>query len=153
MSFLKIFCILVFLLTFFTTPTDAANKEIKVDLTTQTIFAYENSQLIYKFPISSGKWYPTPTGTYKPWVKLTSTRMVGGSPKHGTYYNLPNVPYVVYFYKGYAIHGAYWHNNFGQPMSHGCVNLAVDNAALIYKFIDYDTPITIFGHAPAPQSS
>lgn len=148
MRLLKIFGILFFFIIIFTNPTFAANKEIKVDLTTQTIFAYDNKQLIYQFPISSGKWYPTPTGTFKPWAKLSSTRMRGGNPTFGTYYDLPNVPHVVYFYKGYAIHGAYWHNNFGHPMSHGCINVALDNAALIYKFIDYDTPITISGITP-----
>ena len=75
--------------------------------------------------------------------------MIGGNKGLGTYYDLPNVPYVVYFYKGYAIHGTYWHNNFGHPMSHGCVNLSIENAKLIYNFMDYDTPIIIYGTTPS----
>lgn len=128
---------------FLTNPAFAGEKKIVINLTNQQLLAYDNNQLIYSFPISSGKWYPTPTGTFKPWAKLPLTRMAGGSRALGTYYNLPNVPYVVYFYKGYAIHGAYWHSNFGHPMSHGCVNVSVENAKLLYNFIDYNTPIVI----------
>jgi lipoprotein-anchoring transpeptidase ErfK/SrfK len=149
MRFSKILISLLFWIVIFIKPTLAYDKKIQVDLSTQTIFAYQDNKLIYQFPISSGRWYPTPTGTFKPWAKIPSTRMTGGNPAIGTYYNLPGVPYVVYFYQGYAIHGAYWHNNFGHPMSHGCINVAVNNAALLYKFIDYDTPITISGVTPS----
>ncbi len=148
MKFLVIFVNLTLLILFFTTPVSAADKRIQVDLTKQILYAYDNNQLTYSFPISSGKWFPTPVGTFKPWAKLSSTRMVGGNIALGTHYDLPGVPYVVYFYQGYAIHGAYWHSNFGHPMSHGCVNVSVDNAALLYKFIDLDTPITISGTTP-----
>ena len=60
--------------------------------------------------------------------------MKGGSQELGTYYNLPNVPNNMFFYKGYAIHGAYWHNNFGHPMSHGCVNSPLASAAQIFEW-------------------
>lgn len=139
---------LISLVLFFTGSTFAADKRIQIDLTTQQLYAYNKDRLIYNFPVSSGKWYPTPTGSFKPWAKLPFTRMKGGNPALGTYYNLPQVPYVVYFYKGYAIHGAYWHNNFGHPMSHGCVNVSVKNAALLYNFIELDTPIVIAGLTP-----
>ncbi len=148
MRIVKILLIFILSIFIFTKPTLASDKKIEVNLTTQTLFAYQDNKVIYQFPISSGKWNPTPTGTFKPWAKIPSTRMVGGNQAIGTYYNLPGVPYVVYFYQGYAIHGAYWHNNFGHPMSHGCINVAVDQAALIYKFIDYDTPINIYGVTP-----
>jgi lipoprotein-anchoring transpeptidase ErfK/SrfK len=69
--------------------------------------------------------------------------MIGGSKWDGTYYNLPNVPYVIYFYNarypkgtGYALHGTYWHTNFGNPMSHGCINLRTSDMAILYYWID-----------------
>lgn len=128
----------------------APNKRVEVSLTSQRLYAYEGNTVVYDFPISSGKpWWPTPTGTFKPWTKLRYDRMIGGSKAAGTYYNLPNVPHVVYFYQGYAIHGAYWHNNFGHPMSHGCINVSPANMALLYPWIEYSTPITIYGQAPS----
>lgn len=124
-------------------PTFAA-KRIEVNLKNQRLYAYDDQKLIYNFLISSGKWAPTPTGTFRPWAKLPSTTMKGGNKQLGTYYNLPNVPHVIYFYQGYAIHGTYWHNNFGTPMSHGCVNLSIADAQAIYNFVDFSTPIVIF---------
>ena len=60
--------------------------------------------------------------------------MKGGSKELGTYYNLPNVPNNMFFYKGFAIHGAYWHNNFGHPMSHGCVNSPLAQVAQLFEW-------------------
>ena len=57
-----------------------------------------------------------------------------GSRARGDYYSLPNVPYVMYFYRGYALHGTYWHRNFGHTMSHGCVNLTIADSAWFYNF-------------------
>lgn len=125
------------------------SKRIQVDLTHQILYAYQNNNLIYSFPISSGTLvHPTVTGTFYPWGKYLSYEMIGGSIRAGDYYDLPNVPYVVYFYRGYAIHGTYWHHNFGHPMSHGCINLSIANARLLYNWIDYSTPITIRGVTP-----
>lgn len=116
-------------------------KRIEVDLSTQTLYAYRNNQLELSFPISSGKWSHTPTGIYKIWIKLRYTRMSGGTPGTGTYYNLPNVPYTMFMYndehpmaEGYSLHGAYWHENFGHPMSHGCVNIHPDDAKKLYEW-------------------
>ncbi len=138
----------LFLLSFH--PIYAANKRIEVKLATQHLYAYEDDKVLYDFLISSGKWNPTPKGTFYPWIKLRSTRMTGGNKALGTFYDLPNVPYVVYFsnaqvpgYAGYSLHGAYWHNNFGQPMSHGCVNVRPNQMAMLYPWIDYSTPIII----------
>jgi lipoprotein-anchoring transpeptidase ErfK/SrfK len=66
--------------------------------------------------------------------------MSGGSQELGTYYNLPNVPSNMFFYKGYAIHGAYWHNNFGHPMSHGCVNEPLASAAQLFEWAGPTVP-------------
>lgn len=128
---------------------NAPIKRIEIDLSAQRLYAFEGEKKVFDFVISSGKpWWPTPSGTYRPWTKLRYDRMRGGSVKYGTYYDLPNVPYVVYFYKGYAIHGAYWHNNFGYPMSHGCVNVRPSEMALLYPWIEMNTPITIQGVTP-----
>ncbi|MEK7534654.1 MAG: L,D-transpeptidase [Patescibacteria group bacterium] len=121
-------------------------KRIEINLSTQHLYAHEGNSLIYDFPVSTGKWFSTPTGSFRTWIKLRYTRMQGGSKAWGTYYNLPNVPYVMYFYnestpkaKGYGIHGAYWHNNFGHPMSHGCVNMRIEDAELLYNWADPPT--------------
>ncbi len=121
--------------------TTGDNKRIEVDLTTQTLRAYEGNTLVYTFPVSTGKWGQTPTGEFRIWIKLRYTRMSGGNPAIGTYYNLPNVPYTMYFAnaqipktRGYGLHGAYWHNNFGHPMSHGCVNMRPEDAGVIYNW-------------------
>ena len=117
-----------------TTTAEGIEKWIEVSLGEQKLRAWEGNKLVMEFPISSGKWSPTPTGTFNIWFKTRSQSMVGGSPALGTYYNLPNVPSNMFFYQGYAIHGAYWHNNFGNPMSHGCVNEPLANAAQIFEW-------------------
>lgn len=145
------------------------NKHIYVDLSKQHLYAVEDGLLVMDFPISSGKWYPTPTGDFKIWIKLRATRMTGGNPSIGTYYDLPNVPYTMFFYndevaagRGFSLHGAYWHNNFGHPMSHGCVNISIPDAERLYNWADppttgysteatKDNPgtvVTIFGTTP-----
>ncbi len=125
---------------------DTGEKRIEINLGNQHLYAYQADQIIYDFPVSTGKWYPTPTGTFEIWIKLRATRMSGGNPAWGTYYNLPNVQYTMYFYnnevskaRGFGIHGAYWHNNFGHPMSHGCVNMKTEDAAVLYAWADPPT--------------
>lgn len=109
-------------------------KWIDVSLDEQRLRAWEGNRLVMEFPISSGLWTPTPKGTFNIWYKTRSQRMEGGSKELGTYYNLPNVPNNMFFYKGYAIHGAYWHNNFGHPMSHGCVNSPLASVAKLFAW-------------------
>lgn len=152
---LKPLLILASLALFFLLPNkdalaqNVSPKRVEIDISNQRLYAFDGSQKIFDFVVSTGKpWWPTPTGTFYPWIKLQSTRMIGGSTQYGTYYNLPNVPYVVYFYQGYGLHGTYWHNNFGFPMSHGCVNLKTADAEKIYNWIDMTTPITIYGTTP-----
>ncbi len=120
-----------------------APKRIEIDLTNQRIYAYEGDRLIYNFLVSTGKWGRTPTGSFRIWTKLRYTKMSGGSRALRTYYYLPNVPYTMYFYsnqipqsRGFGIHGTYWHSNFGHPMSHGCVNMKTEEAALLYFWAD-----------------
>ncbi|PIS23000.1 hypothetical protein COT49_02440 [candidate division WWE3 bacterium CG08_land_8_20_14_0_20_40_13] len=152
--------------------TSDAKKHIEIDLTNQKIFAFENDEEVYSFLISSGKWGRTPTGTFKTWTKLKYTLMTGGLKAIGTYYYLPNVPYTMYFYNkdipktmGYGIHGTYWHNNFGHPMSHGCINMKTEDAKILFywanppiaesewgKYMDEENPgttVIIYGTAPS----
>jgi hypothetical protein len=147
--------------------TRAGPRHISVDLSRQRLYAYEGNQLVYEFPVSTGKWGRTPTGEFRIWIKLLRTKMEGGSGN--TYYYLPNVPYVMFFYndrvsrsRGFAIHGAYWHNNFGYPMSYGCINLRPEDAGKLFEWAEpvsagsvthanQDNPgtvITIYGQPP-----
>ena len=111
---------------------------IEVDLSEQKLIAWEGDKPFLESLVSTGlPWWPTPTGEFHIWVKLRATRMQGGSGRY--YYNLPNVPYVMYFqnkeiprWRGYGLHGAYWHNDFGTRRSHGCVNLPVNVAKQLY---------------------
>lgn len=119
-------------------------KHIYVNLATQTLTAYQGDTLFMQTPVSTGKWNKTPPGDYTIWVKLRSTRMSGG--EGGDAYDLPNVPYVMFFYNdqipkisGFSLHGAYWHDNFGHPMSHGCVNMRQVDAKKLYDWVGPDT--------------
>lgn len=107
-------------------------KWIEVDLSDQKLRAWEGNNLFLESLISSGKTYPTPTGEFRIWAKFKYTKMSGGSKENKTYYYLPNVPYTMYFYQSFALHGTYWHNNFGHPMSHGCVNLPTPIAEKLF---------------------
>lgn len=118
---------------------DQSRKRIEVDLTNQRLYAFEGDRMVYNFLISSGKWGRTPTGTFRIWGKFRYTKMSGGSRALRTYYYLPNVPFVMFFSnaevaasRGFSLHGTYWHNNFGHPMSHGCVNMKTEEAELVY---------------------
>lgn len=114
-------------------------KRIEVDLAQQRLYGFEGDRKVFDFLISSGKWGRTPTGTFTIWSKFRYTKMSGGNPALNTYYYLPNVPYVMFFSnaevagsRGFSLHGTYWHNNFGHPMSHGCVNMKTEEAEHVY---------------------
>lgn len=115
-----------------------AGKWIEVVLSRQMLYAWENGRVVMSSKISSGvALHPTVRGTFRIYVKYVSTRMRGPG------YNLPNVPYTMYFYGGYGIHGAYWHNNFGRPMSHGCVNLPVGFSGQLFRWAPVGTVVYI----------
>lgn len=146
------------------------DKRIEVDLTNQRLYAFEGDRKVYDFLVSTGKWGRTPTGVFKIWIKLLATKMSGGSQELGTYYYLPNVPYTMFFsndqipkWRGYGIHGTYWHSNFGHPMSHGCINMRTEEAQILFYWANPDlqgkssisasdenpgTTIVIYGVAP-----
>ena len=111
---------------------------IDVNLSTQSVYAYQGDTVVNSFIVSTGTSYtPTVTGKFKIWIKLKSTSMSGPG------YYLPNVPYVMYFYKGYGLHGTYWHNNFGTPMSHGCVNLRISDAEWLFNWASEGTMVNV----------
>lgn len=105
-------------------------RYVDVNITTQTLTAYENGYQVNQFLISSGLWAtPTPIGEYHIQRKLYSHLYSGPD------YYLPNTLYNLQFTPGYYLHGAYWHNNFGHRMSHGCINIHYDDAAWIYDWM------------------
>jgi lipoprotein-anchoring transpeptidase ErfK/SrfK len=111
---------------------------IDVDLSQQRLYAYEGDNVVNSFLVSTGTWqYPTVTGKFKIWIKMRYSDMSGPG------YYLPDVPYTMYFYKDYGLHGTYWHNNFGTPMSHGCVNLSIPDAAWLYSFSTVGTVVNV----------
>ncbi|MBN1966086.1 MAG: LysM peptidoglycan-binding domain-containing protein [Anaerolineae bacterium] len=120
------------------TPTITSGRQIIVDLSDQRVYAYENGALLRSVVVSTGlPGTPTVTGDFNIYWKLTSQTMQGPG------YYLPGVPWVMYFYQGYALHGTYWHSNFGQPMSHGCVNLPTDEAAWFFNWAEVGTPVRV----------
>jgi lipoprotein-anchoring transpeptidase ErfK/SrfK len=120
-------------------PVTASGEHwIDVNLTQQKVYAYAGDALVNSFVVSTGVWStPTVTGQYHIYVKLRYTDMSGPD------YYLPDVPYTMYFYKGYGLHGTYWHHNFGTPMSHGCVNLSIPDAQWLYEFSSVGTLVNV----------
>jgi lipoprotein-anchoring transpeptidase ErfK/SrfK len=111
---------------------------VDVDLSAQRVYAMTGDQVARSFLVSTGRWpNVTVIGVFKIYVKYRSASMTGPD------YNLPNVPYVMYFHEGYGLHGTYWHNNFGTPMSHGCVNLRTSDAAWLYEFASVGTIVNV----------
>lgn len=114
-------------------PDGGGEEWIDVNLTTQELVAYEGDNAVYSAIVSTGTAkHPTVTGRYRIQRKYRYDDM-----SYPGEYHLPDVPYVMYFYGGYALHGTYWHNNFGTPMSHGCVNLTISDAQWLF---DWTTP-------------
>jgi lipoprotein-anchoring transpeptidase ErfK/SrfK len=114
------------------------DKWIEVILSQQRLLAHEGERVVYSTLVSTGTArYPTVRGTFYIYVKYRRALMQGPG------YYLPNVPYVMYFYRGYGLHGTYWHNNFGHPMSHGCVNLKTSAAAWLYNWAPVGTKVVV----------
>jgi LysM repeat protein len=118
------------------------NRWIDVNLTNQSLTAYENNTAVYHATISSGRHpYLTVTGQFQIYLRYQAQDMNGY--RLGYDYYLPNVPHVQYFYRDFAIHGTYWHNNFGTPMSHGCVNMTPADAQWIFNWSAYGTVVNV----------
>jgi lipoprotein-anchoring transpeptidase ErfK/SrfK len=115
---------------------------IDVDLSEQTLYVYEGNDLIFETLISGGlPEYPTVTGQFRIWLRYESQTMDGR--RLGYDYYLENVPYVMYFFEDYALHGTYWHNNFGTPMSHGCVNMRTEDAEWVFSWAGLGTVVNV----------
>lgn len=134
----------------------AVSKTIDINLSAQALSCYENSlcevdeniyvwtgSAVFSTLVSSGRPpFNTPAGNFAVYWKDPSVDMsgFGGTSE---YYYVPNVPYVLWFNGNYSIHGAYWHNDFGNVRSHGCVNVPVDSALWIYQWAPIGTPVHV----------
>ena len=115
---------------------------VDVNLTLQTLTAYEGTEPIYQTLISSGRPpYYTVTGQFRVYYRLEEQTMDGR--RLGFDYVTPGVPHVQYFYGDFAIHGATWHNDFGTPVSHGCVNVTPTDAEWLYNWMSYGTLVSV----------
>jgi lipoprotein-anchoring transpeptidase ErfK/SrfK len=116
----------------------AGKDWIEIDLSEQHLIAWEGEKQTFTTIISTGKsTTPTQPGIYNIQRKLTTDRMRGAD------YDIPDVPHVLYYDRGYALHGAYWHNSFGTPISHGCINLPVNKAQWLFTWTNIGTPVVI----------
>lgn len=115
-------------------------KWVDIAINSQTMVAYEGQTPVYTAKVSTGApRRPTVEGTYRIYAKYRTQNMQGGTGAE--YYSQPNVPYVMYFYSAYALHGANWHNNFGQPVSQGGVNLPEEAARWMYEWAPIGTMV------------
>jgi lipoprotein-anchoring transpeptidase ErfK/SrfK len=121
----------------------ADQKKIQVRLDDQLLLAYENGQPVFATRAATGAAfflgvYSTPTGHFMTYHKRPTRHMANGDIT-ASGYDLPGVPWVMYFTEaGLSLHGTYWHNDFGHPKSHGCVNLSVAAAKWLFR---WTTPV------------
>jgi len=120
-------------------PSDVGQgRWIDVDLTRQMVTAYEGTAPVRAVAVSTGlPGTPTPQGQFRIWIKLRYDDMEGPG------YYLRDVPYTMYFHRGYGLHGTYWHSNFGHPMSHGCVNLPTPEAEWLFDWAEVGTLVNV----------
>jgi len=120
-------------------------KYIIVNRKEQKLLAYDGEELFMEAPISTGlELTPTPAGTFTVFKKTPSRYMQGPLPGFTDYYDLPGVPWNLYFTSdGAVIHGAYWHNSFGSRYSHGCVNLSPLNARKLYEWAELGMKVIV----------
>ncbi len=131
-------------------PADVGENErwVDVDISEQTLVAFIGDKPVYATLISSGKEsknkdkdHSTPRGAWRVREKHITTTMDGDGTAAGDLpYSINDVPYVMYFHRAYALHGAFWHQNYGVQMSHGCVNLAPLDAKHLFFFADPQVP-------------
>lgn len=129
-------------------PQQGAYKEVVVSISAEKMWAYEGGELVMSSLVSTGTADSpetvTPIGYHSIVAKFDVQTMEGTIS--GQHYRVEDVPYVMYFDDlGNALHGTYWHNNFGTPMSHGCVNLPMDIAAWMYEWAPVGTAVTVVG--------
>ncbi len=116
-------------------------RYILVDVSDQTLYAFEHGEIVHYFPVSTGAHGYTPRGKYSVTDKLLWHDYIWEN-ENGSW-NIPNVQYNLRFKQYYYIHYAYWHDNFGTPMSGGCVNVNFDNSKWIYEWSEVGVPVEI----------
>jgi hypothetical protein len=117
----------------------ASERWIDVDLAAQVLVAYDGTTPVFATLVSTGRGEnATPVGVHRLWVKLRASDMENLSDENddgdNDRFSIEDVPYVQYFDRGVALHGAFWHHDFGRVHSHGCVNLAPKDAAWLFGF-------------------
>jgi lipoprotein-anchoring transpeptidase ErfK/SrfK len=127
-------------------PQQGGYKEIVVSVSQQYMWAYEDGMTVSETYVSTGtaetEAVTTPVGYWSVLTKFDVQTMEGTIS--GEYYLVEDVPWVMYFDNlGNALHGTYWHSNFGYPMSHGCVNLPLGIAEFLYGWTEIGTPVTV----------
>jgi len=134
------------------------DRWIDLDLTTQSLVAYLGDKPVYATLVSTGRIrnernpavnHETPTGRFHILSKHVSATMDGDHAIFGAY-SLEDVPYVQFFRGAFALHGAFWHDKFGRPASHGCINLAPADALWLFDWTLPEVPLA--WHAAYPQS-
>jgi len=121
---------------------------IDVNLTQQTLIAFEGTQPVLATLVSTGKaGHETPVGSWRIYWRPPLQDMSNHNSQAGgtdAYYNLKDVPWIQYFQMdGDSLHGTYWHDNFGTPMSHGCVNLTYQDSDWLYHWAGLGTPVEV----------
>lgn len=118
-------------------PADG-ERWIEVDLSDQKLTAWQGDVPVFETTVSTGKpGFRTLPGEFAVYLKFEKARM------RGVDYDTPDVPWTMYYDGDFAIHGAYWHNNFGTPVSHGCVNLRVEEAKALYAWASKGTRVVV----------
>jgi hypothetical protein len=136
-----------------------SEKWLDIDLAAQTLVAYVGSQPVFATLVSTGrikdeldplKNFETPAGEFRITSKHLSATMDGDHAIDGPY-SIEDVPYVMYFQLAFALHSAFWHNGFGRPRSHGCINLAPLDARWVFNFVEPQLPVPWHGVFPKPE--
>lgn len=138
------------------------DRRIAVYLDSQRVVALEDGKVVRSFKASTGKpATPTVTGSFYIYARYPlKTMKSDAKPGEPGHYVVENVPYAQYFHRDYALHGAWWHNGFGRPASHGCINLATrtrnrrwpnspEDAGWLYEWASLGVPVTVYAKAPA----
>ncbi len=119
-------------------------RRIDVDLSAQHLIAYEGDTPVFQAPVATGRdGFNTPTGSYAIYSQYPMQTMTGSSGDETWY--VPDIPWVQYVVGGVALHGTYWHDQWGTGlrMSHGCINLNIDDAQWLYEWADIGTQVDI----------
>lgn len=134
--------------------TGANEKWFDVDRDEQVLVAYEGKKPVYATMVSTGKWkHATPTVIARVGSKLLSASM--NNNRGDEQYAVADVPWTMYYDNSYALHTSYWHDGFGGPRSHGCINLSPRDAKALYQWSSPDIPagwIAVYGDEDNPGS-